>query len=1489
MPHVLYLGDDRLLDFAAAAVDVKFSNVVDISSVLDRLAWECTRNRATVRLTPARFVTHTQLSEDAPGLRNQIRLADSTGLIVGDELRIGPAGNQETQKIIGFAADGKIELSAPVSAPISASGTPVEFVAPPDLRFTAVQSVDESVVRGVASEEDAAASQALGTGIQSRWLRGVLDRPITDDELMPAVEMAAPALRVSASGLLPDVAFTNTAPDEVTKAFYPFGAVPRIGDAFYIGNREALSKPNVTVSLEVAVQELPVPTLVWETSDGWTPLPSGNVADNTVSLTTGGVISLLVPPGGSQSASGFTTSSANFFVTLLRTRILSGRYRGAPQVTDFELIKTAHLTALVNPGDSSITLDFPNFAAAGQILLVDKEAVLITGSTSDTKLSVTPPFISAHSAGATVLLRGGRPVGALSQAAQAGTAKLAGPSAGLQNGDVLLIYDTNPLSTPEFSTVQTVTGANGAAGVTVAPPLRFTHGNGVTVAKLIDLNLFGLTNTDELNLNSAVSFLPFGEEPGQGDVFTLFLSGFESLFPLLQNPLFEIFTLGTAVLSNILAAPAPGAGQGQQAVSAGFVSRALPRLHITPQARVNFRVASQMKLPPLDLVWEFLGDHGWAQVDPRNVADDTNEFRINDGRDHLIVLSGISATLAEVNSIKNYWLRVRINAGSYGLPVDFVMVDPADPSKGFMVKPGTDNLNPPVLTKLTMNYVSERQPAILTQNGFLFSDFSRTAPGSSFKPFIPVGQLAPAEYADPDPAFYIGFDAAFPGQPVTLYFARSPQVFAGSIIRGIRSAPGPGAAASTLVWQYYDGTDWKVLAVLDLTNDFTEVGTLEFLTPPDIARFAKFDPAPLYWIRVQAATNQPGSNQPLDAPRLLGAFINTTTAVQAVTLSSEILGSSNGQPGQALATARSPVLPGQQIMILEPEEPPDKERDQIELEEGHDAIQLRLDSITGQPEIWVRWHEIDSFLRSDPHSRHYTMDHATGQIAFGDGVHGLIPPSGTNNITAAYRTGGGAAGNVGRGAVVQITSPLPGVAGVFNPVPADGGSDAETVSMALDRGPQTLRHRYHAVAAADIEWLARQADGTRVARARCIPNVNSELNFEPGWSTLIVVPRSTDPRPTPGAQLTRLVEDYLRQGTPIGLAATPFHINVIGPGFIQVTVVAGIVPRDVEQAQQVKQQAMAALAAFLHPLSGGPGGSGWDFGRNVYSSEVYQLLQAVPGVDHVASLTLIPSAGQRRLRFAPAISGGLPAGSIVSVSDRKKSALLGEAADSGDPIDHIAIKSFKEGDRITRALDVVVAADNQGRPSVSGNQIGVAPFQTDSCGFPRGSTITNLDGTRRATLAQAIPRSHSSGPSTINSIAVDDNAFLSALAANEVLTIFYPFPMSVTAVTMGVVNLGVQVEPYFVEASLPAGAVIASHDNRVRLPLSGVIDGNQTIESIELADFQAGDAIAVTPGPGGSPAFQALVQTVDSIRDIVFLEDNFLVYSGAHRITVVEH
>ena len=52
-------------------------------------------------------------------------------------------------------------------------------------------------------------------------------------------------------------------------------------------------------------------------------------------------------------------------------------------------------------------------------------------------------------------------------------------------------------------------------------------------------------------------------------------------------------------------------------------------------------------------------------------------------------------------------------------------------------------------------------------------------------------------------------------------------------------------------------------------------------------------------------------------------------------------------------------------------------------------------------------------------------------------------------------------------------------------------------------------------------------------------------------------------------------------------------------------------------AATVLGRARAALLRWLDPLTGGPDALGWPFGRPVYLSEIYGVLDALPGVDYV--------------------------------------------------------------------------------------------------------------------------------------------------------------------------------------------------------------------------------------------------------------------------------
>lgn len=179
------------------------------------------------------------------------------------------------------------------------------------------------------------------------------------------------------------------------------------------------------------------------------------------------------------------------------------------------------------------------------------------------------------------------------------------------------------------------------------------------------------------------------------------------------------------------------------------------------------------------------------------------------------------------------------------------------------------------------------------------------------------------------------------------------------------------------------------------------------------------------------------------------------------------------------------------------------------------------------------------------------------------------------------------------------------------PLPSSrAGLDAEARRTVLD-----LRRTDRAVTRADYEFLARAADPAgRIARAQCIPERNLEATDpvqaqqpQPGHVSVVIVPFQTADL----AQLLTTVTSYLE---PRRLLTARVH--VVGPRFVpvRVRVTLRLMPDALET--QVRPRVVEALRSFLDPIVGRDG-TGWPLGRNVYVSEIYRLLDTLPGVDFV--------------------------------------------------------------------------------------------------------------------------------------------------------------------------------------------------------------------------------------------------------------------------------
>lgn len=461
---------------------------------------------------------------------------------------------------------------------------------------------------------------------------------------------------------------------------------------------------------------------------------------------------------------------------------------------------------------------------------------------------------------------------------------------------------------------------------------------------------------------------------------------------------------------------------------------------------------------------------------------------------------------------------------------------------------------------------------------------------------VPCFDTAPA----PGDALYVGLSAAVPAGVVVLRLDCA--------VEGVGVDP----LRPPLLWEAWDGSAWTVCEVeKDDTGGFNRSGELilhlpQGHTPAVVVRRTGG------WLRCRLVEAEPGQPTYMAPPvvRRITAFTigATVGAVHAETVSDEVLGPAEGVPGQTFTVSRPPVVPGD--FVVEVADP------------------------AGGPQ-GTEWTRVDDFAHSGPDDRHITLDPNSGRVEFGPAVrerdgsiryYGAVPPKGATVRVRAYRTGGGLRGNVARSTLRVLRGAIPYVARVENRRPALGGVDGETVDSARVRGPMTLRTLHRAVVPHDYELLAREV-APDASRVQCIP-AGGDSDVEAGGVRLLVVPagrsdgqgRIRFDELVPPQHTLALIAGHLDERRPIGARL------VVEPPFYQgVTVVASVQARRGVVPERVREEALAALYGYFNPLSGGPGGEGWPFGRPVQSGEAFAVLQQVPGVDLVEDVRLFPA------------------------------------------------------------------------------------------------------------------------------------------------------------------------------------------------------------------------------------------------------------------------
>lgn len=635
-----------------------------------------------------------------------------------------------------------------------------------------------------------------------------------------------------------------------------------------------------------------------------------------------------------------------------------------------------------------------------------------------------------------------------------------------------------------------------------------------------------------------------------------------------------------------------------------------------------------------ELSWEYWNGTGWWKL--LNVTDETRNFK-RTGVVSFEIPPDLEPT--DWSGKTNFWVRARLIGGDYGREVVSVNIEGTKQT----VTRSTEGIRPPVVLKLSISYgfchAVLPQFVLAEDSGTTRdqSDANRT-PGAIVEAFVPLaltlGRLdkdsAPIATEPPSPACPPKCDCAT--LDVTKQSIRSDadgnaaapstRLKGRELYIGLHATPSEAPVNVLLLVKEKDHSRFAPMSIEafiadrfvpvvadDKTRALGESGLLSmtFAIPPTPSElFGRT----LAWLRLKPKKISEGTW----LPEVRGAYLNGAWASATETLTRELLGSSNGEPHLIVRVARPPVL--HQTLVLRVREPLGEEERESLLKNDDKSVQSDVEGLPGD---WVLWEQVVDPDDEPSSARVYSLDENTGDIRFGDGIHGKIPPIGRDAIVAfSYsRTEPDPAGgekvpgnSIAPRTELNLVSPIETVETVTAADQAAGGAPPESDDRVLRFGFARLRHRERAITAEDIEDLTLQSS----------PDIVQAHAFvRRGYIRLVVVMRGTNPQPN-AAQIREL-RRLLLASAPVSLSA-PGALRIEPPVIRRLRIDLGLQVETLDNAGALTDFVKQQLAAFFDTATGGVDKDGWPLGANPNEADIALTLIDAPFLESITDVDL---------------------------------------------------------------------------------------------------------------------------------------------------------------------------------------------------------------------------------------------------------------------------
>ena len=455
-----------------------------------------------------------------------------------------------------------------------------------------------------------------------------------------------------------------------------------------------------------------------------------------------------------------------------------------------------------------------------------------------------------------------------------------------------------------------------------------------------------------------------------------------------------------------------------------------------------------------EVVWEYYNGLGWRNL---SVTGDKNPFSgKRDGALDVRFTVPEDMEEAEVNAEPGYFIRARVA----------VVENPYSAYQRWIV---------PLVREASFrwSYSEERSPiCCFSENNGVHHAIEDTR-GTSHLHFQALTPMT-----NENPAMYFRFDASPHAMPLSLRF----QVEGRASVRG------------QLLWDYWNGKGFEAVRTVDQTDRLLHSGENFLFLPEPLEERTLFGQTG-FWLRMSRSERENGT-----MPTVASVTVNAVSAQQREREEDQLFDTETYEAGKRVRLLTVPVqecrvwvdeLLGISTAELERLRRETPERVNLEYEDH----QLKR--------CWIEWERVEDLAVAEPDARVFSLEPYQGEVCFGDGRQGRVPPPGDHNIRVQYSSGGGERGNVPADTIRSLLTAVPQVGSVRNLTAMSGGTGRPRLEDIASRGSRFLKNRGRAACRRDYEELVREFF-PQVSHVRCFSGRNEQGADAPGHITVVL-------------------------------------------------------------------------------------------------------------------------------------------------------------------------------------------------------------------------------------------------------------------------------------------------------------------------------------------------------------------------------------------------